>query len=120
MATPSRPSATASWSTWIEEALGDVDMGLYDVTVTIETFEKDREISWGILGRIRPPIGHIYGYRLAPHDGGTAVTSYYDWSDIDPTWRERGIFPVISESALKGTLGILERAVKRGYPKGPF
>jgi hypothetical protein len=44
------------------------------------------------------------------------VTSYYDWSDIHPTWREAGIFPVISEGALRATLGILDRTVRRGYP----
>jgi hypothetical protein len=47
---------------------------------------------------------------------GTLVTSYYDWSTIDPHWREDGIFPVISEGALRATLGILARTVARGYP----
>ena len=45
------------------------------------------------------------------------VTSYYDWSTIDPVWKERNIFPIIPESALRATLGILDRTVKRGYPK---
>ena len=40
------------------------------------------------------------------------MTSYYDWSEIDPQWREAGIFPVISELALRATLGILERTLK--------
>ena len=98
------------------EALNDYPLGRYDVTVTITTFEQDREIAWTILGQIRPQIGHVYGYRLEPADGGTLVTSYYDWSDIDQTWRDAGIFPVISEGALRATLGILDRTVKRGYP----
>lgn len=98
------------------EALGDLPMGEYDVEVTIETFEQDREIAWSILGTVRPGIGHIYGYTLEPSDEGTVVTSYYDWSNITPEWREAGIFPVISEQALKGTLGILSRTVVRGYP----
>ena len=51
------------------------------------------------------------GYTLAPVDGGTLVTSYYDWSSIDPAWKEAGIFPVISEGALRATLGILARTV---------
>jgi len=93
------------------EALNDYPMGLYDVTVTIVTFEPDREIAWTILGEIRPPIGHVYGYTLAPTDAGTVVTSYYDWSNIDPVWKEAGIFPVISEGALRATLGILARTV---------
>lgn len=95
------------------EALNDYPLGLYDVTVQIETYEQDRDISWSILGQIRPQIGHTYGYRLEPLDEGTLVTSYYDWSNIDPTWREAGIFPVISEAALRATLGVLDRTVRR-------
>ncbi len=93
------------------EALNDYPMGKYDVTVTITTFEADREIAWTILGQIKPQIGHIYGYTLEPVDGGTVVTSYYDWSQIDPQWKEANIFPVISETALRATLGILERTL---------
>ena len=95
------------------EALNDYPMGLYDVTVTITTFDQDREIAWTILGQIRPPLGHIYGYTLEPTEAGTLITSYYDWSNIDPVWREAGIFPVISESALRATLGVLARTVAR-------
>jgi hypothetical protein len=93
------------------EALNDFPMGLYDVTVTIVTFVPDREIAWTILGQIRPQIGHVYGYTLVPTEEGTLVTSYYDWSSIDPTWKEAGIFPVISEGALRATLGILARTI---------
>jgi len=98
------------------EALNDYPMGLYDVTVTITTFEADREIAWTILGQIKPQLGHIYGYTLEPVEGGTLVTSYYDWSSIDPVWKEAGIFPVISEGALRATLGILARTVTKGAP----
>lgn len=93
------------------EALNDYPLGTYDVTVTILTFEQDRELAWDVVGAIRPRIGHVYGYRLEPVDGGTLVTAYYDWSSIDPKWREAGIFPVIPESALRATLGILARTV---------
>jgi hypothetical protein len=100
------------------EALNDYpELGEYDVTVTIRRFVPDREIAWTILGRIRPQIGHVYGYTLEPADEGTVVTSYYDWSDIDPSWKQAGIFPVIPESALCATLGILARTVARGYPR---
>ena len=95
------------------EALNDFPMGHYDVTVTITTFVPDREIAWTVLGQIRPPIGHIYGYTLAPVDEGTLVTSYYDWSSIDATWKEAGVFPIISEGALRATLGILARTVAK-------
>ena len=99
------------------EALNDFPLGRYDVTVTITTFVRDREIAWSITGLIRPPIGHIYGYTLEPVEAGTLVTSYYDWSAIDPVWRERAIFPIIPESALRATLGILERTVVGGWPR---
>lgn len=95
------------------EALGDYDLGKYDVTVVIVAFEPDREIAWTIEGAIKPPLRHIYGYRLEPVDDGTLVTSYYDWSEIDPQWREAGVFPVLPEAALKATLGILDRTVRR-------
>ena len=95
------------------EALNDFPMGKYDVTVTITTFEQDREIAWTILGQIKPQIGHIYGYTLEPVEEGTLVTSYYDWSQIDPVWKEANIFPIIPESALRATLGILARTVAR-------
>lgn len=93
------------------EALNDYPMGEYDVTVTITAFVPDREIAWTILGVIRPQIGHVYGYTLEPAETGTLVTSYYDWSTIDPVWKEANIFPVISEGALRATLGILARTV---------
>ncbi|MGN7779045.1 SRPBCC family protein [Mycolicibacterium sp. 22603] len=99
------------------EALNDFPMGKYDVTVDIVDYEQDRLIAWTILGQIKPQIGHVYGYRLEPTDNGTVVTSFYDWSAIDDKWREAGIFPVIPESALRATLGILDRTVRRGYPQ---
>jgi len=39
------------------EALNDYPLGRYDVTVTIRTFETDREIAWTVLALIRPPLG---------------------------------------------------------------
>jgi hypothetical protein len=98
------------------EALNDYPLGLYDVTVEIVAFEQDREIAWTIAGQIRPQIGHVYGYRLEPgEDGRTVVTSYYDWSGIDPTWKAANIFPIIPESALRATLGILDRTARHGW-----
>ncbi len=100
------------------ESLNDYpEMGKYDVTVTIREYEQDALISWTILGRVRPQIGHVYGYRLESVDDGTLVTSFYDWSDIHEDWKAMGIFPVISENALRGTLGILDRTVRRGYAR---
>ncbi|MDT5349886.1 MAG: hypothetical protein QOH91_3173 [Mycobacterium sp.] len=103
------------------ESLNDFpQLGKYDVTVEITEFEPDQLIAWTILGQIRPQIGHVYGYRLQPADdaAATVVTSFYDWSNIDAKWRDAGIFPVLSEGALRATLGILDRTVRRGYPRG--
>ncbi|GAA2561824.1 SRPBCC family protein [Mycolicibacterium diernhoferi] len=99
------------------EALNDFPMGRYDVTVDITEYEQDRLIAWTILGNIDPQIGHVYGYRLEPAAEATVVTSFYDWSAIGDKWRAAGIFPVIPESALRATLGILDRTVRRGYPQ---
>ena len=93
------------------ESLNDFPLGKYDVTVHIITFERDRELAWD-LG---PDIGiaHFYGYRLAPGDDGvTDVTAYYDWSKVGDDIKER--FPIVPESALRATLGILERTVRTG------
>jgi uncharacterized protein YndB with AHSA1/START domain len=110
--------ATAVGDTFVvhmdREALNDFPMGLYDVTVKITKFVPDREIAWTIEGQIKPQIGHVYGYTLEPTDDGTLVTSYYDWSEIDPAWKEAAIFPIIPETALRATLGILARTVQHG------
>jgi hypothetical protein len=97
------------------EALNDYPLGLYDVTVEIVTFEPDREIAWTIRGNFN--IGHVYGYRLEPIAEGTLVTSYYDWSSAGQEWKDRKIFPVIPESALRATLGILARTAAPGKPR---
>jgi hypothetical protein len=96
------------------EALGDRPMGKYDVTVTITAYEQDAYITWEVSGAGFPSIGHYYGYRLDPVDGGTLVTSIYDWSAVDEKWKPEGAWPIVPESALKATLGILERTVAAG------
>lgn len=100
------------------ESLNDFPLGRYDVTVEITKFVPDEEIAWTILGQISPQIGHIYGYRLEPGDEGTLVTSYYDWSSIHPVWRERNIFPIISEATIRASLGILARTLSTGTGTG--
>ena len=40
------------------------------------------------------------------------MTSIYDWSQIGEKWKATGAWPIIPESALKATLGILERTVR--------
>jgi len=96
------------------EALGDLPMGKYDVIVTITGYEQDRFITWEVSGPNFPSIGHYYGYRLEPVEGGTLVTSIYDWSRVDERYKPEGVWPIIPESALKATLGILERTARSG------
>ena len=97
------------------EALNDYPLGRYDVTVEIVTFEPGREIAWTVRGQLN--LGHVYGYRLEPIDEGTLVTSYYDWSAAEQSWKDAAIFPVVPESALRATLGILARTVAPGKPR---
>src|ERR1700677_3111500 len=73
------------------EALNDYPLGLYDVTVKIVKFDADQEIAWTIEGQLN--LGHVYGYKLEPIDQGTLVTSYYDWSSVDQSWKD-AVFPV--------------------------
>ncbi len=94
------------------EALGDRPMGKYDVIVTITAYEPDRFITWEVSGENFPSIGHYYGYRLEPVEGGTLVTSIYDWSAVGERWKRRGDWPILPKTALKATLGILERTVR--------
>ena len=95
-------------------ALGDLPWEDYDVEVVITVFVPDQEIAWTIEGRLKPPLRHVYGYRLEPADTEVLVTSYYDWSELGPSWQGiSGSFPVVPESALKATLGILDRTVRR-------
>src|SRR3984957_643680 len=92
------------------ESLNDVPLGKYDVTVHIIVFERDKEIAWNLGPDI--PFPHFYGYRLeAGDDGVTNVTSYYDWSKVSGDLKER--FPIVPDSALRATLGILERTVSK-------
>jgi hypothetical protein len=101
------------------DSLGDLALGRYDVTVVITDYDQDREIAWTVESPlVDEPINHRYGYRLRPVDGGTEVTSYYDWSQINEIWRDRDFgeagvvrFPIIPEATLRNTLGILERTV---------
>ncbi|MDQ7810982.1 YbhB/YbcL family Raf kinase inhibitor-like protein [Amycolatopsis sp. A133] len=95
------------------EALGDVPLGRYDVEVVITKLIPGEEIAWTVEGRVPPHARHTFGYRLERAGDGTRVTSYYDWSEVDEEWRKRVDFPVVSEPAIKATLGILERTVRR-------
>ena len=93
------------------ESLNDFPLGKYNATVHIIAFERDREIAWNLGPDV--PVAHFYGYRMEPgEDGVTLVTSYYDWSEVGDDIKDR--FPIVPESALRATLGILERTARKG------
>lgn len=108
--------ASAAGDTFVmhmdRDALRDMDLAEYQVTVIFVTYERDREIAWTVGVSADEPFGHVYGYRLEPIPEGTLVTQYYDWSQISGPLKER--FPIIPESALRATLGILARTVAPG------
>lgn len=115
---------TATGDTFVvhmdREALNDFPMGRYDVTVLITDFKPNALIAWTVTAeRLTTEIGHVYGYRLepGPDSESTVVTSFYDWSNIADAYREHDAFPIISELALRATLGILDRTVRHGYPR---
>jgi hypothetical protein len=108
------------------ESLNDFPIGKYDVTVHIIVFERNKEIAWNLGSRPRldenflpcgpvEPVLHFFGYRLDERgDGVTNVTSYYDWSKSTSDRKEH--FPIVPDSALRATLGILERTVRKARP----
>ena len=94
------------------EALNDIPLGKYSVSIRITVFEKDREIAWTIEHPlIDPPMGYVYGYLLEPVEGATLVTSYYDWSNAHEVHKARIDFPISPEASIRATLGILERTL---------
>ncbi|HEX4018427.1 MAG TPA: SRPBCC family protein [Frankiaceae bacterium] len=96
------------------DSLRDFDLGEYDVVVSYVTYEPDRELAWTVGMAPGQTFGHVYGYRLEPIADGTLVTHYYDWSEITDDIKAFATFPVISETALRATLGILARTVAPG------
>jgi hypothetical protein len=93
------------------ESLNDYPLGKYDVTVHMIAFEPEKEIAWDLGPDV--PVDHFYGYRLEPaEDGITNVTSYYDWSKVSEDAKSR--FPIVPDTALRATLGILERTARKG------
>lgn len=113
------PPVTQAGDTFLvhmdREALNDIPLSQYTVSIRITTFVRDLEIAWTIEHPlIDPPMGYVYGYVLEPVESGTLVTSYYDWSNVHEAHRTRINFPVIPEASLRATLGILARTLSRG------
>ena len=93
------------------ESLNDFPLGKYDVTIAVCTFEQDREIAWKVLrsgpatdrSRLRLHTGDGRGR----HVGDVVLRLVEHRSGVE-------IFPIISEGALRATLGILARNVEPG------
>jgi Polyketide cyclase / dehydrase and lipid transport len=93
------------------DALGDLPLGQYTVLNTVTKITPDRLLEWNVGSAERGPLGHVYGYELAPvADGVTDVTSYCDWSGISDAVRERVTsWPIVPKMALITTLEKLDR-----------
>lgn len=95
------------------EPLGDIDMGLYDVTVVITNIEYERWVEWSVADPRNGGIyGHVYGYQLNPvSEAETEVTSYCDWSGMPERRKARVNFPVVPLSMMVKSLDKLEQIV---------
>lgn len=101
------------------EALGDLPLGRYTVVNTVTKLEPEAVLEWSVAGESFPAIGHVYGYLLQPADDETTVvTSYCDWSAVPDKWRSRVTWPVVPQTALRSSLGILERVVAQAGSDG--
>jgi len=95
------------------EPLGDLPMGKYKVRNTVTKIEPGRLIEWNVGGIETPPVGHVYGWSLAPAgDDATEVTLYCDWTDIADWMRKVDReWPIVPEHMLEQSLDKLETLV---------
>jgi hypothetical protein len=93
------------------EPLGDIpDMGKYKVRNTVTQIVPDRLFEWTVGAADRPPVGHVYGWKLEPvGDGETDVTNYCDWTGISDAARSRREWPVVPVHMLEKSVENLER-----------
>jgi hypothetical protein len=104
------------------DALGDLPLGKYTVRNVVTRMNPDRLLEWTVGGVDSAPLGHVYGYELAPAGAGeTDVTLYCDWSGFDweavpEAMRAKVRFPVVPKMALITTLEKLDRVATRSAP----
>jgi Polyketide cyclase / dehydrase and lipid transport len=97
------------------DALGDLPLGKYTVRNVVTRVSPDRLLEWTVGGVDSAPLGHVYGYELAPAGvGETDVTLYCDWSGfnweaVPEAVRSQVRFPVVPKMALITTLEKLDR-----------
>lgn len=96
------------------------DLGDYRMVNSVTAFVPGARVGWapkvdptcelaGKLGDMEAS-GHTFTYDLREVDGGTEVTSTYDWTGVkDPQFEE--MFPRVSQEQLAGTLDKLSDAV---------
>jgi hypothetical protein len=100
------------------EPLGDLPMGRYEVVNTVTRIVPDELIEWNVGTAGRSPIGHVYGFELRQEQDGslppvTRVTSYCDWSGLNPKLRGRVTFPVVPVAMLESTLDRLRNLLEQ-------
>lgn len=92
--------------------LGDIpDMAEYRVRNVVTAYEPERLFEWTVGGVDRPPVGHVYGWRIEPGTAGTCeVTNYCDWSELDADIRKRteGRWPIVPLAMLEQSVARLE------------
>jgi hypothetical protein len=104
------------------DALGDLPLGKYTVRNVVTRMKTDRLLEWSVGGVDSEPLGHVYGYELAPAGTDeTDVTLYCDWSGfnwqaVPEAMRSQVRFPVVPKMALITTLEKLDRVATRSAP----
>jgi len=95
------------------EPLGDLPWGRYAVRNTVTRLVPGALVEWDVASvDHHKSLGHVYGYELEPlADGGTRVTSYCDWSGLNPKLRDKMTFPVVPIEMMEQTLDNLAALV---------
>ena len=93
--------------------LGDIpNMAEYKVRCTVTRLIPDRHIEWTVQAVGKPPVGHLYGWRIEPlTDGECLVSNYCDWSNISDELRARFRWPVVPVDRLKRSVENLGRLI---------
>lgn len=104
------------------DALGDLPLGKYTVRNVVTRMNPDRLLEWTVGGVDSAPLGHVYGYELAPAGTSeTDVTLYcywsgFDWQAVPEAMRSQVRFPVVPKMALITTLEKLDRVATQSAP----
>ncbi len=100
-----RPRKWSTLKTWLS--------GTRAVSVRFSSRALASSVPKGFSITSMVPAGSMSGVSVEMHAAATEGGSALFVSGIDPGWRERAIFPIISPGALRATLGILARTVAR-------